>query len=125
MYLPKDQAGLSNDRILRALKRKYPDLNCDINVISRMEFLEDPPHMPPGKRSRINDQILLLDGEEFYRRLKKYPEEFRFYLSQGFSVTLKGGIRGEDNSPNLASNFASAVMIGSSAEAMRNAKASY
>ena len=119
MYLPREQAGLSDKRILRALVRKYPDLNTNIRVITRTTFTEDHPARPPSRRSRIGDVILLLNGDEFYLRLRKYSEEFKFYLSQGFSVTLRGGIRGSDPTPNLSTQFASSVILNSAAEAMR------
>ena len=123
MYLPREQAGLSDKRILRALIRKYPDLNTDIRVITWTTFTEEHPARQPGRRSRIGDVILLLDGDEFYLKLRKYPEEFKFYLSQGFSVTLRGGIRGSDPTPNLSNQFASSVILDSAAEAMRFAMA--
>ena len=119
MYLPREQAGLSDKRTLRALVRKYPDLNTDIRVITRTTFTEDHPARPAGRRLLIGDVILLLDGDEFYVKLRKYPEEFKFFLSQGFSVTLRGGIRGSDPTPNLSTQFASSVILNSAAEAMR------
>ena len=119
MYLPREQAGLNDKRILRSLIRKYPDLNSDIRVLTRTTFTSDPPNLQPGKRSRIGDVILLLDGEDFYTKLRKYSEDFRFFLNQGFSVTLRGGIRGEEPTPNLSSHFASSVILNSTAEALR------
>ena len=123
MYIPREQAGLRDARIIRALCRKYPDLNVGINVITRTTFTDDPPNHPVGKRSRVGDCIILLDGEDFYMQLRKYPEDFKFQLSQGFSVTLKGGICGDQTSINLATNFASKIILGSQAEAMRQAQA--
>ena len=117
MYIPANQAGFRDTRILRTLAYKYPALRCKMRIIHRSKFLTDPPNHPPGKRSRIGDVILLLDGEELNERLSKFPEDFKFFINDGFSVTLRGGIRGEDTGVQLSAQFRQSVILGAAAEA--------
>ena len=124
MYLPANQAGFKDTRILRTLAYKYPALRCKMRIIHKSTFLSDPPNHPPGKRSRIGDSILLLDGEELNERLASFPEDFRFFINDGFSVTLKGGFRGEDTGVQLSKQFRSSVIIGAAAVATQVASGS-
>ena len=95
-----------------------------MRIIHMSTFLSDPPNHPPGKRSRIGDAILLLDGEELNERLANFHEEFKFFIYDGFSVTLKGGFRGEDTGVRLSQQFRSSVIIGAAAEATKVASGS-
>ena len=124
MYIPGNQAGFKDTRLLRTLAYRYPALRCKMCIIHKSTFLSDPPNHPPGKRSRIGDAILLLDGEELNERLANFPEEFKFFINDGFSVTLKGGFRGEDTGVRLSQQFRSSVIIGAAAEATKVASGS-
>ena len=124
MYIPANQSGFKDTRLLRTIAYKYPALRCKMRIIHKSTFLTDPPNHPVGKRSRIGDAILLLDGEELNERLSKFPEDFKFFINDGFSVTLRGGIRGEDNGVQLSAQFRQSVFIGAAAEATNLAASS-
>ena len=124
MYIPANQGGFKDTRILRTLAYKYPALRCKMRIIHRSKFLTDPPNHPPGRRSRIGDVILLLDGDELNERLANFPEDFKFYINDGFSVTLRGGIRGEDTGIQLSTQFRQSVILGAAAEATKLASGS-
>ena len=64
--------------------------------------------MPPGKRSRINDVIMLFDSPTLAAKLKDYSEEHKFYLNTNFSITIKGGERGPNGS--MASAITTSVL---------------
>ena len=68
--------------------------------------------------------IVLLDGPDLNARLKDFPEDFNFFVNDGFSVTLRGGVRGDDQGIHLATQFRQSVIVGSAAEAIRVAAAS-
>ena len=116
MYVPKDTAGLNLKRILRTLIFKYPALKCKFRIVTTSTFTSDVPNKPPGQRSRIGDMIVLLDGDELAAKIRPFPEDHRFVLSRGFSVTLKGGIRGEDHAPQFERSFSSALMMNAAEE---------
>ena len=49
-------------------------------------------------RSRIGDAtIFLFESNELAQKLREYDEEYRFTVSRGFNVTLKGGARGDES----------------------------
>ena len=125
MYAPSNNASVNPARILRTLAFKYPALRCKLRIVHKSTFTDDPPNHPVGKRSRIGDTIILLDGPELNARLKNFPEEFKFFVNDGFSVTLRGGARGDDAGIQLASQFRQSVVVGSAAEAVRVAAASH
>ena len=58
---------------------KYPALRCKLRIVHKSTFTDNPPNQPPGKRSRIGDVIILLDGLELNDRLKNFPEDFKFF----------------------------------------------
>ena len=124
MYIPANQSGFKDTQLLRTLAYKYPALRCKMCIIHKSTFLSDPPNHPPGKRSRIGDSILLLDRVELNERLANFSEDFKFFLNDGFSVTLKGGIRREDTGVHLSSQFRQSVIIGAAAEATNLASGS-
>ena len=101
---------------------KYPDLKSGLEIISEATFTDNHPDWTPDKRSRIGDKIYLLDSPELAKKLQKYPEDFKFHLSEGFSVTLRGGIRGDDVTNQFTNSFASKVLLNSGTEAMRGAQ---
>jgi len=109
LYIPSENACYPLKRIFRSLMYKYPDLKCSFRVLTETIFTSDHPNKPADKRSRINDKILLLDGDELANKLKPYPEDFRFELSRGFNVTLRGGVRGNDTGPTFERSFAAAL----------------
>ena len=122
IYVTKENATYSIGQLLRTLFYKYPQLLCELEVVNCSTFTDDPPNFQPGKRSRIGDKIYLIDSPELADKLKNYPEEFKFYLSSGFSISIRGGIRGESQSTSFSNSFASKVMLNSSSEALRNAQ---
>ena len=60
---------------------------------------------------------MLLDGQGLYDSLRDFSEEFKFYVNDGFSVTLRGGPRGTDSGVHLSSQFRQSVS--SAAEAVK------
>ena len=68
---------------------------------------------------------MLLDGPDLNDKLKAFPEDFKFFVNDGFSVTLRGGVRGEDQGVQLASQFRQSVIVSSAAETLRVASASH
>ena len=74
-------------------------------------FDSDPPNMPTGKRSRIGDCIMLFDSQELATKLQPYPEDHRFHINPGFTLTLKGGIRSDNYVPNFFSAAVTSSVI--------------
>ena len=121
MYIPKEHAGLSPQRILRALFYKQRDLYTrNVRLLSKHRFKSNAPGYQLGQRSRIGDAILLFDSPELAAKLKPYDEEHRFSVSKGFSVTLKGGMRGEGHQ-NFSSEMTSTVITNAAEQAMKSA----
>ena len=98
---------------------KYPALRCKLRIVHASTFTDNPPNHPPGKRSRIGDTIVLLDRQDLYDRLKDFSEDFRFFVNDGFSVTLRGGARGNDSGVQLSSQFRQSVIVSSATEAIK------
>ena len=123
MYVPRDNANLCPAKLIRALMFKYPELYTrDITILSWATFTSDPPDMDPSKRSRIGDRILLFDSPSLAEKLRPYPEEKKFFLNRGFSVTIKGGHRGSSMTDIFAHSVTSNVIKSAAAEAMNNAQ---
>ena len=122
LYIPKEVAGMNDKRLFKTLFRKYRHLNVKFLILTRTTFTKDHPDKPPHKRSRIGDTILLLDGPDLYEVLKSEPEDRKYFLNDGFSVTLRGGIRSTGPTALFASSFASQVISGLPAETMRQAE---
>ena len=103
---------------------RYPALKCSLELINRSTFKDNPPGYTADRRSRIGDMIYLIDSPALAEKLKAFPEEFRFAISNGASVSLRGGIRNQQLTTNFSAAFTSSVMINSAAEAMSNAQLS-
>ena len=102
---------------------KYPDIKSPLEIVSYVVFKDEAPSYQPGRRSRIGGRIYLIDSPQLADKLKNYPEDFKFFLSSGFSITLRGGSRGEASSTNFSNAFAKKVMLNSASEAMQQATA--
>ena len=123
MYVPRDNANLCPSKLIRALMFKYPELYTkDIVLLSRATFTSDPPDMDPKKRTRVGDRILLFDSPSLAEKLRPFPEEKKFFLNRGFSVTLKGGHRGTTETDIFAHSVTSSVIKSAAEEAMQNAQ---
>lgn len=121
MYVPKEHAGLNVTRILRALFYKHRELYTrNITLLSKHRFESNPPGYQISQRSRIGDAIFLFDSTELASKLKNFDEDFRFTVSRGFNVTLKGGARGEGHQ-NFSPEMTSKVITGAADQAMRSA----
>ena len=121
MYVPKEHAGLSPQRILRALFYKQRDLYTrNVRLLSKHRFKANAPGYQLGQRSRIGDAILLFDSPELADKLKRYDEEHRFVVSKGFNVTLKGGMRG-DGHQSFSPEMTSTVIVNAADQAMKSA----
>ena len=117
-YVPKDYACIAPSRLLRTLFYKYPNLYTkEIRLISKSTFTSDPPGHPTGRRSRIGDGILLFDSPALADKLQHYDEDFRFQLSKSFSLTLKGGQRGQQSQTLIAPSVTAAVYASAQAQA--------
>ena len=121
MYVTKENAAIPFKRLFRNLIYRYPGLKCPLELINRATFKDNPPNYDRTKCSRIGDVIYLIDSPMLADKLRDYPEDFRFSISSGATVSLRGGIRGHQLSAQFSANFTSSVMIGSAAEAMQNA----
>ena len=93
LYIPKEVAGMSEKRLFKTLFRKYRHLNMRFLILTQTTFTKD--------HSRIGDTILLLDGPELYQVLKSEPEDKKYFLNDGFSVTLQGESARRDPLPSL------------------------
>ena len=123
MYVPHSNANLPPAKLIRALFFKYPNLYTDkITLLSRATFTSDPPNMEPGRRSRIGDRIFLFDSPTLTEKLRPYSEDMKFMLNKSFSVTLKGGLRGNSVAELVSPDALSKVMKSSAGEAMANAQ---
>ena len=123
MYVPFDNANLAPSKLIRALMFKNPELYTkDIKLLSRATFTSDPPNKDPAKRSRIGDRIFLFDSPSLAEKLRPYPEDKKFFLNHGFSVTLKGGHRGDPEDDIFSHSVTSIVIQSAAAEAMANAQ---
>ena len=113
IYVPSDHALYKPERILRTLFMNYKSLfTKDITLISTTTFEDDPPGYDPrsGKRSRIGDKIILLDSPDLADKLKTHSEDERFHLNHNFTISLKGGVRGNQAAPNFSAISRSVVM---------------
>ena len=123
MYVPSDNANLTAAQLIRTLFYKYPELYTpDIVLLCRTTFDKDLPDKPKEKRSRIGDRILLFDSPTLSEKLRPYSDDKKFFLNKGFSVTLKGGVRGNAVSDNVSPNALSKIIKSAAAEAMANAE---
>ena len=122
LYVPKEVSGMNEKRLFKTLFRKYRYLNVRFQILTRTTFTKDHPDKLPHKRSRIGDRILLLDGPALYEVLKTEPEDKKYFLNDGFSVTLRGGVRSTGPTSLFASSFASQVISGLPNETMRQAE---
>ena len=86
------------------------------------QITSDPPEKDPAKRSRIGDRIMLFDSPTLAEKLRPFPEDKKFYLNHGFSVTLKGGHRGDSATDIFDHSVTSSVIKSAAAEAMTNAQ---
>ena len=119
LYVPKEVAGMNEKRLFKTLFRKYHHLNVRFLILTRTTFTKDHPDKPPHKRSRIGNRILLLDGPALYKVLKTEREDKKYFLNDGFSVTLRGGIRSTGPTLLFASSFALQVISGLPSETMK------
>ena len=55
MYIPANQAGFKDTRILRTIAFKYPALRCKMRIIHKSTFLTDPP--PTTRRVRDRESV--------------------------------------------------------------------
>ena len=123
MYVPRDNANLCPSKLIRALMFKYPELYTkEIVLLSRATFTSDPPDADPERRSRIGDRILLFDSPSLAEKLRPFPEDKKFFLNRGFSVTLKRGHRGDSETDIFAHSVTSSVIKSAAEEAMNNAQ---
>ena len=67
--------------------------------------------------------IVLLDGPQLMERVQQFPENFKFFLNDGFNVTLQGGERGTASSLQLSTQLRQTIISNSSAEAIRQINA--
>ena len=102
---------------------KYRDLYTkEIVLLSRATFKADHADKKPEARSRIGDRILLFDSPTLAEKLRKYPEDKKFLLNRGFSVTIKGGHRGNSITDTFAHSVTSSIIKSAADEAMANAQ---
>ena len=90
--------------------------------MSRSTFTSDHPDKKPEARSRIGDRIFLFDSPTLAEKLRPFPEDKKFMLNRGFSVTIKGGHRGNGITDIFAHAVTSSVIKSAAAEAMANAQ---
>ena len=54
---------------------------------------------------------MLFDSQELADKLRPYPEDHRFHINPGFTLTLKGGIRSDNYVPNYFSAAMTTTVI--------------
>ena len=67
--------------------------------------------------------IYLIDSPVLAAKLRDYPEDFRFAISNGATGSLRDGIRTQQLNTNFSAAFTSSVMIKSAAEAIYEERA--
>ena len=123
VYNPRDNANLSPTTLIRTPMFKYKELYTkDIVLLSRSTFTSDHPDKKPEARSRIGDRIFLFDSSSLAERLCRYPDDKKFKLNRGFSVTIKGGHRENGITNIFAHSVTSNIIKNAAEEAMANAQ---
>ena len=106
------------------LGKTFPQLNKPYTIIQTSKFTTEGPGHIPGRRSRIGDLIVLIEGsKEFMRGLREFHEDHKFRLSGGLQIIIKGGVRlGQKHKGNqeleLSDIFKSLIMQSTADETM-------
>ena len=97
MYVPSQYGGMHLALIMGIICKKHPKLKKPYKVLKTSRFTTEGPGPVKGRRSRIGDTIVLLEGsKEFMEELATFPEEFRFFVSYSWKMTIRGGKRKGD-----------------------------
>ena len=113
------------------IQKYQPQLRKKFNVLSASTYTSEGPGYKPGRRSRIGDMIVIVEGsKDFMEALRGFPEEFRFKVSPTWRLTIRGGIRkgqprGEmeaADSLELSDFFRTLVMEAGVEDAMKKSK---
>ena len=98
VYIPAQYSKMSIALIFGIIGKNYPQLCQPYRILQTSTFTSEGPNHVPGRRSRVGDMIVLIQGsKEFLEGLRPFPEDFRFKLSPAWSLTLKGGGKGRSN----------------------------
>ena len=132
MYIPSQYKMMPIKLIVGIIQKNYPQLNHPYKIIEKSTFTSEGPGFKGG-RSRIGDQIILLEGSRpFMEGLAKFPESFLFDVSRSWKVTLRGGKRADsqgskdaDDMSNFSEQFRTSVLVDSAGTAMEEAKRSF
>ena len=81
IYIPSQYKAMPIQLIMGILQKKPPQLNHPYKILEKSIFKSKGPNPRPG-RSRIGDQIVLLEGStKFMEELAKFPEKYPFEVS--------------------------------------------
>ena len=128
IYLPEQYAKMPVTLLMSILGKKYPILRRPYKILQTSVFTSEGPGYIPGRRSRIGDMILLIEGsKKFMAGLETFNEDHRFRLSGNWRIQIRGGKRigqGRRNSPDLelSEGLQSLVMQASADETMEQTK---
>ena len=126
IYIPRKYAKWNRHRIMRFLFKAYPDLKASYTILHETHYTAEAPGYKTGQRSQIGDLILKLEGREFLDGLRKYRNDATFNLGGDWKISIRGGIRLDDepdeygeeaNSSSFSDSFRSKIMMASVKEA--------
>ena len=115
------------------LQKKHPQLNHPYKILEKSVFKTEGPNPRPG-RSRIGDQIVLLEGSnKFLEELSKFPEKYPFEISRTWKLTIRGGKRADqprksrynEDMSDFSEQFKNSVLVGAAEDTMDDARRDY
>ena len=116
--------------IVGIIQKNHPQINHPYKILVTSTFTTEGPGYS-GSRSRIGDQIVLLEGStDFMDGLKLFPERFAFQVSRTWKLTIRGGKRSDqtretENMGDFSEQFRNSVLVGSKDDAMKEARKNY
>ena len=132
IYVPSQYSRMPTQLIIGILQKKHPRLNHPYKVIEKSTFKTEGPGFKGG-RSRIGDQIILLEGSmPLMEALSKFPFKYPFEISNTWKLTIRGGKRPDQPSSrdaedmaDFSDKFRNSVLVGASGAVIEEAKRSY
>ena len=130
IYIPAQYKAMPVQLIMGILQKNHPQMNHPYKILEKSTFKTEGPNPRPG-RSRIGDQIVLLEGSPgFMEALSKFPEKFPFEISRAWKLTIRGGRRSDqarqsrysEDLSDFSEQFKNSVLVGAAEEKMEDAR---
>ena len=127
LYIPSQYKQMPIQLIVGIIQRNHPQINYPYKILESSTFTTEGPGFTGG-RSRIGDQIVLLEGStQFMEGLKLFPERYPFQVSKTWKLTIRGGKRSDqtresENMGEFTEQFRNSVLVGSVDDAMKEAR---